>query len=155
VSKSDAGAKQTCPECAVKFYDLNKRPAVCPKCEHSYNPDAGVKVAKKREPEPAAVAPEDAEASEEDDKKSAIDAEVGIEGLDAEEEEAKSLELDGDKPTIGAGTDGDDEDGNDDTPDAAAALPEGFTEEGVEDDADALAENDEEEVDLDVDLDQS
>jgi len=155
VSKSDAGTKQTCPECAAKFYDLNKRPAVCPKCEHSYNPDAGTKTAKKREPEPATEAPADADETEDTDAKPANEADVEIEGLDAEEEEAKSLELDGDNPVIGTGGDGDDEDADADAPDAAAALPEGFTEEGVEDDADALADTEDEEIDLDVDLDES
>jgi uncharacterized protein (TIGR02300 family) len=27
-----AGTKRICPGCAVKFYDLDKRPVVCPKC---------------------------------------------------------------------------------------------------------------------------
>jgi len=155
VSKSDAGTKQTCPECAAKFYDLNKRPAVCPKCEHSYNPDAGTKVAKKRELEPETETPAVIEDTEDADAKPASEGEVEIEGLDAEEEEAKSLELDGDNPIIGVGVDGDDEDADVDAPDATAALPEGFTEEGVEDDADALADTDDEEIDLDVDLDES
>ncbi|MDQ7018655.1 MAG: TIGR02300 family protein [Robiginitomaculum sp.] len=155
MSKSDAGTKQTCPECAAKFYDLNKRPAVCPKCEHSYNPDAGSKPVKKRELEPEVEIPVDAVDAEEAGAKPANEAEVEIEGLDAEEEEAKSLELDGDNPIIGVGVDGDDEDADVDAPDATAALPEGFTEEGVEDDADALVDTDDEEIDLDVDLDES
>ncbi len=32
------GEKRACPKCDAKFYDLNKNPAVCPKCSHSYNP---------------------------------------------------------------------------------------------------------------------
>ncbi len=144
MSKFDPGTKQTCPECSIKFYDLNKRPAVCPKCEHSYNPDAGVKPVKK--PDPAPVVKSDDEA--EDADTSAVETETEIEGLDAEDEEAKSLELDGDKPVIMASSDDDDDS---DPAEAGASLPEGFTEEGVEDDSDALADN-EEEIDIDDSL---
>jgi len=28
-----AGTKRICPGCAAKFYDLDKRPIVCPKCK--------------------------------------------------------------------------------------------------------------------------
>jgi len=33
VVKPDWGKKLTCPSCGAKFYDLNKDPATCPKCE--------------------------------------------------------------------------------------------------------------------------
>ncbi len=142
MSKFDPGTKQSCPECSIKFYDLNKRPAVCPKCEHSYNPDAGVKPVKKPDPEPVVEAEDKAE----DGDKPAAETEAEIEGLDAEDEEAESLALDGDKPAIMAS--GDDDDDSDPS-ESGASLPEGFTEEGVEDDSDALADDDdEEEIDL-------
>jgi hypothetical protein len=32
VAKTDLGVKQTCPDCGTKFYDLGRRPCVCPKC---------------------------------------------------------------------------------------------------------------------------
>ncbi|MEM1148034.1 MAG: TIGR02300 family protein, partial [Pseudomonadota bacterium] len=35
----ELGTKQVCPTCEAKFYDLNKRPAVCPKCQYSFDPD--------------------------------------------------------------------------------------------------------------------
>lgn len=31
--KPDWGKKLTCPSCGAKFYNLNKDPATCPKCE--------------------------------------------------------------------------------------------------------------------------
>lgn len=149
MAKNDPGTKQTCPECGVKFYDLNKRPAVCPKCAHSFNPDAGAKTPKKREPEPeAAPAPETAKA---EDENPATGEEEDIEGLDAEDEEAEALALDSDKPAILTGGEGDDDA---DPADAAATLPEGLTEEGVEDDADILVEDDEQ-IDLEDDLDET
>lgn len=32
------GVKRICPSCNARFYDLNKIPAKCPKCAHSYDP---------------------------------------------------------------------------------------------------------------------
>lgn len=31
------GEKRTCPSCSVKYYDLGKSPAVCPKCSHAFD----------------------------------------------------------------------------------------------------------------------
>jgi uncharacterized protein (TIGR02300 family) len=39
VSKDKLGTKQVCPSCEARFYDLNKRPAVCPKCGEEFDPD--------------------------------------------------------------------------------------------------------------------
>ncbi len=35
---SNLGTKRLCPACHVKFYDLNKSPAVCPKCGEEFVP---------------------------------------------------------------------------------------------------------------------
>jgi hypothetical protein len=40
------GEKRTCPACETKFYDLNKNPATCHKCKHSFNPNEEVKLRK-------------------------------------------------------------------------------------------------------------
>ena len=32
MGRPELGAKHTCAACAERFYDLNKSPAVCPKC---------------------------------------------------------------------------------------------------------------------------
>lgn len=32
------GTKRICPSCSGKFYDLNKNPANCPSCKHSFDP---------------------------------------------------------------------------------------------------------------------
>lgn len=29
---NDLGTKRICDTCSIKFYDLKKRPVVCPKC---------------------------------------------------------------------------------------------------------------------------
>lgn len=40
------GEKRTCPACETKFYDLNKNPAKCAKCGHTFNPLEEVKYRK-------------------------------------------------------------------------------------------------------------
>jgi uncharacterized protein (TIGR02300 family) len=49
LSKPELGTKRDCPSCGAKFYDLNKSPAVCPKCKHEFVPDTGAK-AKRAKP---------------------------------------------------------------------------------------------------------
>jgi hypothetical protein len=39
VSKDKLGTKQVCPSCEARFYDLNKRPCVCPKCGEEFDPE--------------------------------------------------------------------------------------------------------------------
>ena len=41
--KAEWGTKRACPKCGAKFYDLQKVPAVCPKCAHAFDPDAPAK----------------------------------------------------------------------------------------------------------------
>ena len=36
MTKSEWGEKRECPECGARFYDLKRRPVVCPKCETSF-----------------------------------------------------------------------------------------------------------------------
>ena len=43
MANPELGTKQICPNCQAKFYDLNKRPAHCPKCETEFDPDEAVK----------------------------------------------------------------------------------------------------------------
>jgi uncharacterized protein (TIGR02300 family) len=49
LAKTDLGDKQICPSCGAKFYDLRRRPAVCPKCTSSFDPaEEGVRVKRGR-----------------------------------------------------------------------------------------------------------
>lgn len=43
MANPDLGAKQICPNCQSKFYDLNRRPAVCPKCGEQFDPEEALK----------------------------------------------------------------------------------------------------------------
>jgi uncharacterized protein (TIGR02300 family) len=40
VAKPELGLKRQCMSCGAKFYDLNKDPAVCPKCGAAYQATA-------------------------------------------------------------------------------------------------------------------
>lgn len=42
------GVKRSCPSCSNRFYDLNKNPANCPKCGHSYDPSVQVRTRRSR-----------------------------------------------------------------------------------------------------------
>ena len=38
MAKLDLGEKYICQSCSTRFYDLNKRPIICPKCGAEYQP---------------------------------------------------------------------------------------------------------------------
>ena len=61
--KAELGLKRVCPQCAARFYDLQKRPIECPKCHFSFEPEAMYKQRRPRQPEAAVVQPVAAEAS--------------------------------------------------------------------------------------------
>ena len=73
------GAKQICPNCQAKFYDLTKRPAHCPKCAHEFDPEEAVKYRRIR----ARSAPADYETEEEAEDK--VKAKEPAEDEDEEE----------------------------------------------------------------------
>jgi uncharacterized protein (TIGR02300 family) len=87
MANPELGAKQVCPNCQAKFYDLNKRPAHCPKCETDFDPED---VVKSRRIRARAITPE-AETDEEAEDK--VAAKGGDED-EEEEEEAAAPELD-------------------------------------------------------------
>lgn len=43
MANPELGAKQVCPACSAKFYDLNRRPAACPKCGETFDPEEAVR----------------------------------------------------------------------------------------------------------------
>lgn len=43
MANPELGAKQICPSCQAKFYDLGRRPAACPKCGTTFDPEEAVK----------------------------------------------------------------------------------------------------------------
>ena len=143
MANPELGAKQICPNCQAKFYDLTRRPAHCPKCATEFDPDEAVRSRRSR----SRVAPTDHEVEE--------DGEAQVRGKseaddDEEEEEVVTPELDEvvDAPIIP----GDDDDDDDADPGAA---PEdelaGFSEveEDLEEDTDDVPFLEDEEDDFD------
>ena len=139
MANPELGTKQICPNCQAKFYDLNKRPAHCPKCATEFDPDEAVR---NRRVRARAVVPDDDQVEDQVADKETEDEE--------EEEEAATPELDevADEPPL-AGDDDEDE-----SEPAAAGVGEDLGEfsddEDVEDEADDvpfLEDEDEDEFD--------
>ena len=96
----ELGQKQICPNCSAKFYDLARRPAVCPKCQTAFDPEEAVRNRRIRtrapdyeaeeEKEDQVVEPEGFE--EEADETPEIDqaAETEVLETDEESEEAEA-----------------------------------------------------------------
>lgn len=86
MANPELGNKQICPQCQAKFYDLNKRPAHCPKCAAEFDPDEAVR---NRRVRARAVVPDTEADDERPSKVLADDAEV-----EEEEEEVVTKALD-------------------------------------------------------------
>ena len=85
MAKPDLGTKRLCAGCGAKFYDLNRTPIVCPKCETQFVPVVVAPRTRPDTPKPVPVAEtivpettdaefvslEDAEAEEQGGKKTA------------------------------------------------------------------------------------
>jgi|TARA_R100000322_G_scaffold169672_2_gene142507 uncharacterized protein (TIGR02300 family) len=101
LSKPELGTKRDCPSCGAKFYDLNKNPVVCPKCEHEYVPDTGTK-AKRAKP---------AEKPKEKASKRVVAADdEGNVSLDAMRDDELAADTDDDIDLDDVGVDVDDDD---------------------------------------------
>src|SRR6201999_585388 len=74
--KADLGIKRVCPSCAARFYDLQKRPIECPKCEFTFEPESLYKQRRPRAPEPAVVANTERDEDDEDENEDNEDAEA-------------------------------------------------------------------------------
>ena len=48
MSNPEWGIKRACPSCGIKYYDFNKNPIICPKCEFEFDPDLLLKSRKGR-----------------------------------------------------------------------------------------------------------
>ena len=90
----ELGQKQICLNCAAKFYDLNKRPALCPKCHTVFDPEEAVRNRRIRvrapdyeaEEEKEVVVPEPEGFEEEADETPEIDQAVEAEPLETDED---------------------------------------------------------------------
>ena len=39
MSKAEWGMKRICPSCGMRYYDMKKKPPVCPKCKTVFDPE--------------------------------------------------------------------------------------------------------------------
>ena len=85
MANPELGAKQICPNCQAKFYDLGRRPAVCPKCGTSFDPEEAVKNRRIR----ARTATPDYEA---DDEKPVKAVDPDVEGFEDEPDETPEID---------------------------------------------------------------
>jgi uncharacterized protein (TIGR02300 family) len=84
LANPELGAKQICPNCQSKFYDLNRRPAHCPKCGEDFDPEEAIRTRRVR----ARSAAPDYEADEEKPAKAEPDAD----GFEDEVDETPELD---------------------------------------------------------------
>ncbi|WP_430911055.1 TIGR02300 family protein [Methylobacterium sp. sgz302541] len=127
MARPELGLKRQCMSCGAKFYDLDRSPAVCPKCGTVYQAAAGGRMAA-----PALAAKADDEDEELDEK--AGPEIVSLDEVEASEEDGADTGSDDD-----ADGDGDSSGDSDDT-----FLEEDDSDDDVADLIDGDVENDEE-----------
>lgn len=122
LAKTDLGEKQLCPNCGAKFYDLRRRPAVCPKCTTSFDPaEEGVRAKRGR----ARVTAHDTAYDDDDElEKKKVKSE---DDDDEDEESEETAEVDAEAEADPIVSDDEDEESTAKSPDDE--LPEGFSEE--------------------------
>ena len=84
MANPELGQKQVCPHCSAKFYDLNRRPAVCPKCQTAFDPEEAVRNRRIRSRAP------DYEAEEEHEEKPPVTEDA--EGFEEEADETPEID---------------------------------------------------------------
>lgn len=119
MANPELGAKQVCPNCQAKFYDLNRRPAHCPKCGTDFDPEEAMKLRSRRARPGYPSDDEDTEDQVKDKK---------VDGDEDEEDDVKTPEIDeeGHEPILTP-------DDDDDSPTDPTEEP-GMGEAGDEDD---------------------
>ena len=144
--KPELGTKRVCPSCAARFYDLQKRPIECPKCNFAFEPEMLLKTRRTRLPEEAKPAPK-VEPADEEELETAEDEDSEVAAEDEEELEEEDELPETDEPLVATDLDADED--VEDTADAAPVEPEEFEEdlEGEEDEDDELLEEVEEDED--------
>jgi uncharacterized protein (TIGR02300 family) len=149
LANPELGAKQICPTCSSKFYDLGRRPAHCPKCGAEFDPEEALRSRRVRprgplpEEEPEVVRPPPAEADEEElepaDEAPELDA-AAAEPLDTgdDEDEDGAEAAKPAAPDEALGVDFAEEDDLEDADDDAVPFIEDEDDEFSEDEIDGL-----------------
>ena len=96
MAKPEWGTKRICPSCGARYYDLTRRPVICPRCSTPFDPEAFLRSRRAR---PAAPIEKDLEpvGAEELDTglgpEEADEAQEGEEAVPLEEAEEEDEEL--------------------------------------------------------------
>ena len=132
LANPELGAKQICPTCQAKFYDLTRRPALCPKCGSSFDPEEVVRSRRVR-----SRAVPDYEQDEAEGKVKEADAD----GAEDEEEVDDTPELDAgaEIAPLEPDEDADVDPGAPNAPDADLGV-------GIEEEEEALSDEDDADV---------
>lgn len=102
MANPELGAKQICPNCQAKFYDLNRRPATCPKCGTAFDPEEAVR---SRRMKARSTVPD----YEADDEKPPQVRDADQEGFEDEPDETPEIDEAAEAEPIEADEDGADE----------------------------------------------
>jgi uncharacterized protein (TIGR02300 family) len=99
VARPEWGAKRICPSCGTRYYDLLRRPVICPKCATPFDPEAFLKSRRARpaapiekEREPVGADELDTEAETEEDGEVVVEEEEALPIEESEEEDEELLE---------------------------------------------------------------
>ena len=88
MAKPEWGAKRICPSCGTRYYDLLRKPVICPNCATPFDPEAFLKSRRARPAAPVEKEVEPVGAGELEADLDTEEAEIAEE----EEEEAAPLE---------------------------------------------------------------
>ena len=95
MAKPEWGVKRTCQSCGARFYDMQRSPIICPKCDANVEPEV---IFKPRRQSAAAAAAAAAEAKaaqpsvvENEEVESAEDEEADIDAIDGGDDDESGL----------------------------------------------------------------
>ena len=99
MSKTEWGIKRVCPSCGTKYYDFNKNPIICPKCEFEFDPDLLLKSRKGRSIATKTEEPQVSSDAKKEDKTleddiNSLENEEEILEIDENQEELEETDLD-------------------------------------------------------------
>lgn len=86
MANPELGAKQICPNCSSKFYDLGKRPAHCPKCGTEFDPEEALRSRRTRT---RGATPD---YDKDDAEEKPVEADAETEGLEEEADDTPELD---------------------------------------------------------------
>ena len=145
MANPELGTKQICPTCQAKFYDLNRRPAHCPKCDSEFDPEEALKNRRVRgRLAPGYAADDEAEdqvvektAESDEDEEEAVTApeidEEGHEPILTPDDEDDGAASPADEPGMGT-SEGDDDEALADDDDDSVPFLEDEDEDGFDED---------------------